>query len=153
MNSVSLIGRLVADPELRHTQSGVASVNFRIAVDRNFVRQGEERQADFITIVAWQQRAEMICKYFSKGQRIGITGSIRTGSYTDREGNKRYTFEVWADNVDFCESKNGSSGGSYGGNSYNQQSYRQDSAPVNTSYSNGNTGDFEEMPSDEDLPF
>ncbi len=153
MNSVSLIGRLVADPELRHTQSGTASVNFRIAVDRNFVRQGEERQADFITIVAWQQRAEMICKYFSKGQRIGITGSIRTGSYTDREGIKRNTFEVWADNVDFCESKNSSSGGSYGGNSYNQQSYRQDTAPANTSYSSGDTGDFVEMPSDEDLPF
>ena len=104
MNNVSLIGRLTADPELRHTQSGVATTRFSIAVDRR-VKTGEERQADFINIVAWNQRAEMICKYFSKGQRIGITGSIRTGSYTAQDGTKRYTFEVWADNIDFCDSK------------------------------------------------
>lgn len=156
MNNVSLIGRLTADPELRHTQSGVATTRFSIAVDRR-VRSGEERQADFINIVAWQQRAEMICKYFAKGQRIGITGSIRTGSYTDREGIKRYTFEVWADNIDFCESKNTSSSSydnSYGGgsDSYSRQSYRQDSAPA-PSYSSGDTGDFVDMPTDEDLPF
>ena len=90
MNNVSLIGRLTADPELRHTQSGVATTRFSIAVDRR-VKTGEERQADFINIVAWNQRAEMICKYFSKGQRIGITGSIRTGSYTAQDGTKRYT--------------------------------------------------------------
>ena len=66
MNNVSLIGRLTADPELRHTQSGVANVRFTIAVDRTFTKQGEERQADFITITAWQQRAEFICRYFTK---------------------------------------------------------------------------------------
>ncbi len=104
MNNVQLIGRLTADPELRHTQSGTACTRFNIAVDRR-VKQGEEKQADFITIVAWQQRAEFICKYFSKGQKIALTGSIRTGSYTDRDGNKRNTFEVWAENVEFCESK------------------------------------------------
>jgi single-strand DNA-binding protein len=104
MNNVQLIGRLTADPELRHTQSGTACTRFNIAVDRR-VKQGEEKQTDFITIVAWQQRAEFICKYFSKGQRIAMTGSIRTGSYTDRDGNKRNTFEVWAENVEFCESK------------------------------------------------
>lgn len=104
MNNVQLIGRLTADPELRHTQSGTACTRFNIAVDRR-VKQGEEKQADFITIVAWQQRAEFICKYFSKGQKIALTGSIRTGSYTDNNGNKRYTFEVWAENVEFCETK------------------------------------------------
>lgn len=104
MNNVQLIGRLTADPELRHTQSGTACTRFNVAVDRR-VKQGEEKQTDFITIVAWQQRAEFICKCFSKGQRIALTGSIRTGSYTDREGNKRNTFEVWAENVEFCESK------------------------------------------------
>lgn len=104
MNNVSLIGRLTADPELRHTQGGTACTRFSVAVDRR-VKQGEEKQTDFITIVAWQQRAEFICKYFSKGQRIALTGSIRTNSYTDRDGNKRNTFEVWADNVEFCESK------------------------------------------------
>ena len=104
MNNVSLIGRLAADPELKHIQSGTACTRFNIAVDRR-VKQGEEKQTDFITIVAWQQRAEFICKYFSKGQKIALTGSIRTGSYTDRGGNKRNTFEVWAENVEFCESK------------------------------------------------
>ena len=101
----------------------------------------------------------MICKYFSKGQRIGITGSIRTGSYTAQDGTKRYTFEVWVDNVDFCDSKNSSSssysGNSYdGGNSYsNRQSYRQESASA-PSYSNGSNDDFaDNMPTDEDLPF
>lgn len=105
MNNVSLIGRLTADPELRHTQSGTACTRFNIAVDRTYVKQGEERQADFINITAWRQTAEFICRYFSKGSRVGITGSIRTGSYTDRDGNKRNTFEVWAENVEFCESK------------------------------------------------
>lgn len=104
MNNVSLIGRLTADPELKHTQSGTACTRFSVAVDRR-VKQGEEKQTDFITVVAWQQRAEFICKYFSKGQKIALTGSIRTGSYTDRDGNKRNTFEVWAENVEFCETK------------------------------------------------
>lgn len=104
MNNVTLIGRLTAAPELKHTQSGTACTRFNVAVDRR-VKQGEEKQTDFITIVAWQQRAEFICKYFSKGQRIALTGSIRAGSYTDSNGNKRYTFEVWAENVEFCESK------------------------------------------------
>ena len=104
MNNVQLIGRLTADPELKHTQSGTACTRFNVAIDRR-VKQGEEKQTDFITIVAWQQRAEFVCKYFSKGQRIALTGSIRTGSYTDRDGNKRSTFEVWAENVEFCESK------------------------------------------------
>ena len=98
MNNVSLIGRLTSDPELRHTQSGVAMTRFTVAVDRR-VRAGEEKQADFISVTAWQQRAEFVCKYFSKGNRIALTGSIRTGSYTDRDGNKRYTTDVWADTV------------------------------------------------------
>lgn len=159
MNSVSLIGRLVADPELRTTQSGVSYVNFRIAVDRR-VRSGEERQADFITIVAWRQTAEFIGKYFAKGQRIAINGSIRTGSFTDRDGNKRYTTEVWADNVEFCESKGNGGGSSYDGGSYNnnsysnnrQNSYRQSSSAPD-SYSSGSDGDFTDVPTDEDLPF
>ncbi len=155
MNIVTLIGRLTADPELKHTQSGIAMTRFTVAVDRR-VKAGEEKQADFITVVAWRQTAEFVSKYFSKGKRIALTGSIRTGSYTTQDGSKRYTTEVFADNVEFCDSKNDSnSGENYGGNSYgssyNQQ--RQNSSPAATSYSSGNTGDFEEMPSDDDLPF
>lgn len=104
MNTAVLIGRLTGDPELRTTQSGKFMTRFTVAVDRP-VKSGEEKQADFITVCAWGQRAEMLCKYFSKGNKIGITGSIRTGSYTDKDGIKRYTFEVWAEGVDFCESR------------------------------------------------
>lgn len=107
MNNVNLIGRLTADPELKRTQSGTAMVRFSIAVDRAYTKQGEERQADFISCVAWDKKAEFICKYFSKGQKIALTGSIRTGSYTDKDGNKRNTFDVWLDNVEFCESCKG----------------------------------------------
>ena len=121
MNNVSLIGRMTADPELKHTQSGTACTRFSVAVDRR-VKQGEEKQTDFITIVAWQQRAEFICKYFSKGQRIALTGSIRTNSYTDREGNKRNTFEVWAENVEFCEGKAQTQ-------SQNQQQQKKETVP------------------------
>lgn len=108
MNNVSLIGRLTAAPELRHTPSDVAITRFSVAVDRR-VKSGEEKQTDFINIIAWKQTAEFICKYFSKGQRIALTGRIQTGSYTDRDGNKRYTFDVVAENVEFCESKEKSS--------------------------------------------
>lgn len=105
MNQVNLIGRLTADPEIKHTQSGMAMVRFSIAVDRAYTKQGEEKQADFINCVAWDKKAEFICKYFSKGQKIALTGSIRTGSYTDKDGNKRNTVDVWVDNVEFCESR------------------------------------------------
>ena len=91
---------------MKHTQGGKGFTRFTVAVDRP-TRQGEEKQADFINIVAWDKTAEFICKYFSKGQRIALTGTIRTGSYTDKGGDKRYTFEVWANNVEFCESKVG----------------------------------------------
>ena len=84
MNNVSLVGRITADPELRHTQSGIAMTRFTLAVDRR-IKSGEEKQADFITIVAWRQQAEFVCKYFSKGRRMAITGSIRTGSYNDKD--------------------------------------------------------------------
>lgn len=137
MNNVNIIGRMTADPELRHTQSGTACTRFTIAVDRR-VKQGEEKQTDFITIVAWQQRAEFICKYFSKGQRIALTGSIRAGSYTDSNGNKRYTFEVWAENVEFCESK------------AEKQTAQPQPEQQKTSE---NKPDMEYIPNDADLPF
>jgi len=104
MNNVSLIGRLTNTPELKNTQSGTGYTRFSIAVDRR-VKQGEEKQADFIDIVAWSKTAEFICKYFTKGKRIALNGSIRTGSYTAQDGTKKRTFEVWCDNVEFCDSK------------------------------------------------
>lgn len=136
MNNVSLIGRLTADPELRRTQSGLATTRFSIAVDRRFAKQGEERQTDFINIVAWRQTAEFICKYFTKGQRIALTGSIQTGSYTANDGTKRYTFDVVADSVEFTEKKQ--QNGNYGNNS---------NININPA------DDLAEFPVDEDLPF
>jgi len=136
MNNVSLIGRLTADPELRRTQSGLATTRFSIAVDRRFAKQGEERQTDFINIVAWRQTAEFICKYFTKGQRIALTGSIQTGSYTANDGTKRYTFDVVADSVEFTEKKQ--QNGNYGNNS---------NININPA------DDFAAIPADEDLPF
>ena len=109
--NVALMGRLVADPELRHTPNGVATCTFRIAVDRSFVRAGEERKADFIDIVVWRQTAEFVCKYFHKGNLIAVDGSIQTRTYEDKTGNKRYAFEVVANNVHFTGEKSGSTGG------------------------------------------
>ena len=103
-NLVVLTGRLTADPELKTTPNGVSVTTFSIAVERRY-RQGEERQADFINIVAWRSSAEFICKYFKKGSMIGIEGSIQTRKYQDKDGNNRTAFEVVANNVQFVEFK------------------------------------------------
>ncbi|MEI3013703.1 MAG: single-stranded DNA-binding protein [Ruthenibacterium lactatiformans] len=95
LNVIALMGRLVADPELRHTPNGIATCTFRIAVDRNFVRAGEERKADFIDIVAWRQSAEFVCKYFHKGNLIAVNGSLQTRNYEDKNGNKRTRMKWW----------------------------------------------------------
>ena len=87
LNVVAIMGRLVADPELRTTQSGTDVCSFRIACDRNFVRQGEQRQADFIDIVAWRNQASFVSKYFQKGSLIAIEGSLQTRNYQDKNGN------------------------------------------------------------------
>lgn len=103
-NLVVLTGRLTADPELKTTPNGVSVTSFSIAVERRY-KQGEERQADFINIVAWRGAAEFISKYFSKGSMIGIEGSIQTRKYQDKNGNNRTAFEVVANNVQFVEFK------------------------------------------------
>lgn len=120
LNVAVLMGRLVADPELRHTTSDIAVTSFTIAVDRSYVKSGAERQADFIDIVAWRSTAEFVCKYFRKGQLIAVQGSIQTRSYQDKDGNKRKAFEIVADNVHFAESKRdgGTAGSGYGSGSY-----------------------------------
>lgn len=105
MNSVNLMGRMCHDPELKKTASGMSVVSFRIAVDRTIVRQGKEREADFIDIVAWQQTADVVARFFRKGSIIAVQGSIQTRSYEDKNGNKRTAFEVVASNVFFCERK------------------------------------------------
>lgn len=165
MNKVILVGRLTADPELRQTQSGISSCRFTIAVDRRFAdKNSGERQADFISCTAWRQTAEFISRYFSKGKLIAVEGSLRTGSYADRNHPDvtHYTTDVFVDNVEFVGGK-GESGGSQGGyqnNSYqnNFQTPQQQAAPQqpaqnNDSMSYGNLSDFEEILSDGDVPF
>ena len=99
------MGRLTADPELRHTPNNLAVTSFTLAVDRSYVKSGAERQTDFIDVVAWRSTAEFVCRYFHKGQLVAVQGSIQTRSYTDREGIKRKAFEIVVDNVHFAESK------------------------------------------------
>ncbi len=103
-NLVVLTGRLTTAPELKTTQSGVPVTSFSIAVQRQY-KQVEEPITDFINIVAWRHTAELVAKYFKKGNMIGIEGSIQTRKYTDRDGNNRIAFEVLASNVQFVESK------------------------------------------------
>lgn len=101
LNNVSIMGRLTADPELKHTPSNVAVTTFTLAVNRSYVKKGEERQTDFIDFVAWRNTAEFICKYFKKGQLMVAKGSIQTRTYTDKEGKNRKVFEILAENVFF----------------------------------------------------
>lgn len=102
LNVVVLTGRLTTDPELKTTNSGLSVCSFSIAVDRRY-KSGEERQADFINIVAWRSSAEFVSKYFKKGQAIAIEGSIQTRKYQDKDGNNRTAFEVVANNVQFAD--------------------------------------------------
>lgn len=159
LNRVILMGRLVADPELKTTGSGISVTSFRIAVDRSYVKQGEERKADFIDIVCWRQQAEFVCRYFGKGSLIAVEGQLQTRTYQAKDGSNRYVVEVVADNISFTGEKRDNSGYN---NSFNQsygQSYapQQPAAPQQTqpapSYQSGLNSDFQEMPFDDDLPF
>lgn len=105
MNSVILMGRLTRDPELKQTPNGTMTCSFSLAVDRSYSSQNGERQADFISCVAWRQTAEFISKYFGRGQMMAVEGSLQVRAWTDSNGNKRYATEVIADRVHFCGSK------------------------------------------------
>ncbi len=150
LNQVALMGRLTADPELRRTPSNISVTTFSIAVNRSYVKQGSERQTDFIDIVAWRNTADFICKYFRKGQMMALDGSIQTRTYTDKEGRNRKAFEIVANNVYFTESRGASGGGSLE-RSEGQGSY-EPSEPA-PSYSAGDADDFAVISDDDDLPF
>ncbi len=106
MNKVILVGRLTKDPELRATTSGISVASFTVACDRKYVKQGEERKADFINCIAWRQSAEAISRYFKKGDRIALEGSIQVRDWQDNEGKKHYATEVVVDAWEFAQSKN-----------------------------------------------
>ena len=120
LNHITIMGRLVRDPELRRTGSGIAVASFTVAVDRDFGgRDGGEKETDFIDCVAWRQTGEFVSKYFTKGRMIVVSGRLQIRSWTDKDGNKRRTAEVVADNCYFGDSKRDNEGGNaYGGNTY-----------------------------------
>lgn len=143
LNRVVLMGRLTADPELRHTPNDIAVTTFTLAVERSYVKQGAERPCDFIDVVAWRNQAEFVTKYFHKGQLVAVEGSLQTRTYTDKEGRRRKVYEVVADALHFAEPKRDYS---------NSLAFRSDNQPE-ASYIDGDTGDFEEIQDDDDLPF
>ena len=120
LNHITIMGRLTRDPELRRTGSGIAVASFTVAVDRDFGgRDGGEKETDFIDCVAWRQTGEFVSKYFTKGRMIVVSGRLQIRSWTDKDGNKRRTAEVVADNCYFGDSKRDNDGGNaYGGNTY-----------------------------------
>lgn len=155
-NKVILIGNLTADPELKQTTSGIAVCRFTLAVNRRFVSRnsGDQNQqtADFITVVAWKERAEFVTKYFRKGRPILVCGQIQSRSWTDQAGQKHYATEVVADEVTFVENKSDNGGAPVGGNA----PYTPDAYSAPSSYSNAGSagaGSFEEATDDADLPF
>ena len=120
LNHITIMGRLTKDPELRRTGNGIAVASFTVAVDRDFAdKQSGEKETDFIDCVAWRQTGEFVSKYFTKGRMAVVSGRLQIRGWTDKDGNKRRTAEVVADNVYFGDSKKEeSSGNSYGGNNY-----------------------------------
>lgn len=136
LNKVIIMGRLVADPEVRQTPSNISVCRFTVAVDRNFVPQGQERQADFINVIAWRHTAEFVGKYFSKGSLIVVEGALQTGSYTDKKypDVKHYTTDILAEHVYFGGSK-------------------KDSGTAQTPDDIGDLSEYEEIIGGEDLPF
>lgn len=99
LNIAVLMGRMVRDPELKHTPKGVAVSTFSIAVDRDYKKEGQDRETDFLDIVCWRHNAEYACKYFKKGQLIAVKGAIQTRTYTETNGDKRKVVEIVADDV------------------------------------------------------
>ena len=135
LNKIFIMGRLTRDPELRRTQSGTPVTSFSLAVDRDFKSQSGEKETDFIDVVAWRSTAEFVAKYFTKGRMAVVEGRLQMRDWTDKDGNKRRSAEVVADNVYFGESKRSAEGNTaYGGNPYGGSSYSAPAAPSYGSY-------------------
>ena len=155
LNKIFIMGRLTRDPELRRTQSGIPVTSFSLAVDRDYKSQSGEKETDFIDVVAWRSTAEFVAKYFTKGRMAVVEGRLQIRDWQDKDGNKRRSAEVVADNVYFGDSRpaGGNTGSSYGGG---ESAY---SAPAYTAPSGGFAapvgGDFSDFgdEQDGDLPF
>ena len=142
-NRVILGGRLCSDPELKQTPSGLSVVQVSLAVRRSFAEEGKEAESDFISVVAWRKTAEFLSRYFHKGSSVCITGSLRTRTWQDAQGQRRYATEVVADEVTFVDSRGeGTSAGTAPASSYGNPGYAKPAAP-----------DFSGVKGEEDLPF
>ena len=150
LNVVAIMGRLVADPELKTTPAGINVCTFRIACDRSFAQQGQQRQADFIDVVAWRHNADFLCKHFAKGSMVAVQGRLQTRQYQDRNGNKRTAVEVVADSLSFAGSSKKPGGQAVDEGGEAPPSDYRDPAPA---YSQGDADDFAVIDDNEDLPF
>ena len=145
LNQIVLMGRLTRDPELRRTGSGVAVASFTLAVDRDFAAQGAEKETDFVDIVAWRNTAEFVSRFFTKGRMAVVEGRLQIRDWTDKEGNKRRSAEVVADNVYFGDSKRDGAGDYGAPPAYGMPAPSRSAAPA---------GDFAEIgEEDGELPF
>jgi len=147
LNTVVLMGRLSDNPELRKTPGDVSVTSFTIAIDKGYAKPGQERQTNWIDCVAWRQTADFITNYFDKGSMIAVTGSLQTRTYTDKNGSNRKAVEVVVDTASFCGSKR--EAGAAPGNA--PEAAGNFGAPQ--TFSNGADSDFEEVGTDDDLPF
>lgn len=148
LNNIVLMGRLTADPELRHTANGIPVSGFTLAVERSYVKADSERITDFIDVSVWRSTAEFVCKYFHKGQLVAVQGPLHTRLYQDKDGNKRKAFEVVASEVHFADSKKDS--GNTRPETHNNDQLKSENKDL---FSNGDNEDFKQMPMDDDLPF
>ncbi|MBR4296150.1 MAG: single-stranded DNA-binding protein [Clostridia bacterium] len=143
-NKVMLGGRLTADPENRQTETGVSMTRFSIAVNRRFSKDSSQQQADFFNVTAWRATADFVSKFFKKGSSIFIVGTLQNRSWTDNDGNKRYSMDIVADEVSFVDSRSeNSAAGQYTPDSYSEPSFS----------SGADAPKFEEIKGDDDLPF
>ena len=150
LNRVVLMGRMVADPELKTTNAGISVTSFRIAVDRSYVKAGEQRQADFFEIVAWRSSAEFVCRNFNKGSLIAIDGQLQSRQFTTKDGQNRTVIEVVAENISFTGERR--DGGTYNPDSQIRRSANE--GGNQTGYGNADNVDGSQLsPSDDDLPF
>ena len=155
LNRVILMGRLVSDPELKTTPSGVSVTTFRIAVDRNYVKSGEERKADFFDIVCWRQTAEFVCRYFGKGSLVMVEGQLQSRTYQAKDGSNRYVVEIVASSVYFTGERRDNQSQGVQQEKQNGSSNQQNAAQVPPAqYGPGYATNYEAPPlSDDDLPF
>lgn len=139
INRVILMGRITHDLELKQMPSGVSVLSFTVAIERKYSKQGEEKQTDFINCVAWRQQAKFISKYFAKGRMIALEGNLRTRTYDDKNGTKHYVTEVYVDSVSFTGEP--------------KQDSNTQASQTNQNANIGDINDFEEILSDDGVPF